>query len=58
MIKLTRIDSLVCSINSIALDIKEIPNLVQLATGAAKVNRRPMQGSKSLLDGAESVGLG
>ena len=58
MIKLTRIDSLVCSVNSIALDIIEIPNLVQLATGAAKVNRRPMQGSKSLLDGAESVGLG
>lgn len=56
--KLTRINSLVCSINRIALNIIEIPNLVQLATGAAKVNRRAMQCSKSLLDLAEGVGLG
>lgn len=57
-ITLTRINSLVCSINGIALNVVEIPNLVQLATRAAKVNRRAMHGSKSVLDRAESVGLG
>lgn len=57
-IKLTRINSLVCSINGITLNVVEVPNLVQLATRAAKVNRRAMHGSKSLLDRAESVGLG
>ena len=44
--------------NSIALDMEEIPNLVQVATRAAKVNRGAMHGSKSLLDRAESVGFG
>lgn len=56
--QLTRLDSLVSSVNSIALNIIEIPNLVQLATRATKVNRRAMQLGKGSLDRTQGIRLG
>jgi hypothetical protein len=55
--ELTGINSLVCSINSIALNIIEIPSLVQLATFATEVNLGTVQLSDSCLDVGESICL-
>jgi hypothetical protein len=56
--QLTRIDSLVFSSNGIALDIEEIPGLVQLAAGTADIDLGAVQLAQSSLNLAQSVGLG
>jgi hypothetical protein len=55
---LTSIDSLVLAVNSIASHIKEVPNLVQRAARAAKVDRcAVVQAGQGSLNLARGVGL-